>query len=90
MSRAAELTRALGGPWYGRYGTARCVVHDDRNLSIAEGQRAPILKCFAGCDWRDVWVELRRRGLLQTHPIETRQQPRFWFTSNSAAQRQRL
>jgi len=35
MSRAAELTRALGGRWYGRYGTARCVVHGDRNPSLS-------------------------------------------------------
>jgi hypothetical protein len=39
MMTAAELTRMLGGRWHGRYGTARCVIHDDRNpsLSIFEG-----------------------------------------------------
>ena len=56
MMTAAELTRVLGGRWHGRYGTARCVIHDDRNpsLSIFEGDRGPTWKCFAGCDWRDI------------------------------------
>jgi hypothetical protein len=78
MMTAAELTRMLGGRWHGRYGTARCVIHDDRNpsLSIFEGDRGPTWKCFAGCDRRDIREELRRRGLLPPEPIEARRQPR--------------
>jgi hypothetical protein len=67
MIGAAGLTRALGGRWYGRYGTARCVVHDDRqpSLSIVDGYNGPIASCFAGCNRRDIYAELRRRGLLE-------------------------
>jgi putative DNA primase/helicase len=63
---AAQLTRALGGRWHGRYGTARCLVHDDRSpsLSIVDGKEGPVVTCFAGCDWREVRAELRRRGFV--------------------------
>jgi putative DNA primase/helicase len=86
MMTAADLTRMLGGRWHGRYGTARCVIHDDRNpsLSIFEGDRGPTWKCFAGCDWRDIREELRRRRLLRPEPIEARQQPRIRFTGKPA------
>jgi hypothetical protein len=64
---AAELTRLLGGQWRGRghgsYGVARCPAHDDGNPSLSirdgNGERGPILKCFAGCDWRNIRDELR-------------------------------
>ena len=64
MTGAAELTRRLGGRWHGRYGIAHCIVHRDENpsLSIIDGERGPILKCFAGCDWRNIRDELRHRG----------------------------
>jgi len=67
---AAELTRALNGRWHGRYGTARCVVHEDQrpSLSIMEGNDGPIVTCFAGCDWRVIREELRHRGLLDRTP----------------------
>src|SRR4051794_35168753 len=66
MITAAELTRALGGRWHGRYGTARCPTHEDRrpSLSIMDGANGPVATCFAGCDWRDIRAELGRRGLL--------------------------
>jgi len=68
MIRAAELTRALGGRWCGRYGIARCVLHDDErpSLSIIEGDSGPIVTCFAGCDWREIRTKLWQRGLLNT------------------------
>jgi hypothetical protein len=74
MSSAAELTRLLGGRWHGRYGLARCVVHEDRSpsLSILDGERGPVLKCFAGCDWRDIRAELQRRRLLEPEWGNTR------------------
>lgn len=62
----AELTRALGGRWHGRYGTARCPAHRDRSpsLSVGEGQDGKLLvKCFAGCDQRQVIDTLRRLEL---------------------------
>ena len=67
MRNAIELTRLLRGRWHGRYGIARCPVHEDHSpsLSITDGWNGPAVKCFAGCDWRDVCAELRRRGLLE-------------------------
>jgi len=53
---AQELTGQLRGRWHGRYGTARCPLHDDRraSLSIRAGHSGILVKCFAGCDWRDL------------------------------------
>jgi putative DNA primase/helicase len=70
MISAAELTRALGGRWYGRYGLARCFTHDDHapSLSIIDGNGGPLLTCFSGCRRRDIYAELRRRGLLDDWP----------------------
>jgi len=63
---AREITSSLGGRWRGEYGLARCPVHDDRtpSLKVWEWHGETYLHCFAGCPWRDVKAELRRRGLL--------------------------
>jgi hypothetical protein len=83
---AAQLTRALGGRWHGRYGTARCLVHDDRSpsLSIVDGNEGPVVTCFAGCDWRDVRAELARRGLLSTAIMRDHQAPDYVTKTLSA------
>jgi putative DNA primase/helicase len=64
---AAEIADALGGGRRGGGGwwSCRCPVHDDRSpsLSLCDGDRGLIVKCWAGCDPRDVLAELRRRGL---------------------------
>ena len=66
---AAEIARVLG--WNGRGSNivVRCPVHDDHtpSLSLADGKRGLLLRCWAGCDVRDVLAELRRRGLLPAH-----------------------
>jgi putative DNA primase/helicase len=91
---AAELTRLLGGQWRGRghgsYGTARCPVHDDGNpsLSIRQGIEGPIVKCFAGCDWRDIRDELRRRGLLAAQGLGSHRQPKIESTGSPASRKQ--
>ena len=65
---AAEIAVALGGARRnGRGWLCSCPVHPDRtpSLSIRDGDRVPIVvKCFAGCDSREVLAELRRLGLL--------------------------
>lgn len=69
---AAEIARALHGNRNGTGFVCRCPVpsHGKGNgdshpsLSIADGEKDVILKCFAGCDSLDVLAELRRRGLL--------------------------
>jgi hypothetical protein len=89
MIGAFELTRALGGRWYGSYGTARCIMHDDQDpsLSILEGRRRPIVTCHAGCDWRDISDELRRLGLFADEPRDAR--PRRSVRKGSAGDRER-
>jgi putative DNA primase/helicase len=71
MSTARELARTLGGRKTGAGYVARCPAHDDHNpsLSFRDGERGVLLlKCFAGCDRRDVLAALRRRGLLDERP----------------------
>src|ERR1700682_5829847 len=65
---AGEIARALGdrcraGPWW----RCRCPVHGSlgATLALRNGERGLIVKCFAGCDPRDVLGELRRRGLIE-------------------------
>ena len=64
---AAEIAVALGaairsGAWW----RARCPVHHSRGstLALRDGDRRLVVKCFAGCDPRDILAELRRRGLI--------------------------
>lgn len=64
--RAEALTRQLGGRWQGRYGSARCPAHDDKNpsLSIKEGEGGRLLLfCHAGCDFRAIVSALYDRGI---------------------------
>ena len=63
----AGIARALGGRRTGgRWWLCRCPAHDDRtpSLSLCDGDRGPIVRCWAGCDPRDVMAALRQRGLL--------------------------
>ena len=66
MTDARSVTKALGGRWCGTYGMARCPAHPDKtpSLSICDGEKELIVKCHAGCDWRDVKDELRKLDLL--------------------------
>jgi putative DNA primase/helicase len=60
---AARIVHALGGC----NGVCRCPVHDDihPSLSISDGVGGNVIvNCFAGCDYRDIKDELRRRGFL--------------------------
>ena len=70
MSPAQQLTIQLRGKWHGGYGTARCPAHDDRtpSLSIRDGDRGIIMKCFAGCTYRDIVDTLRRDHWLNDEP----------------------
>lgn len=64
MTPAENLTVRLGGRWYGSYGTCRCPAHDDRepSLSIRDGDRSVLLRCFTGCEPADILKVLRRHG----------------------------
>ena len=63
---AAKIARALDGRRCGQWWSSWCPAHDDRSpsLSLSDGERGLILKCWAGCDSREVLAELRRMQLL--------------------------
>lgn len=89
MSDAREITTALGGKWYGRYGLAFCPAHhntDTPALSVGTGREGQLLlNCKAGCDFADVAAALRDRGLsgLEASP------PRDYKAEQDAADRKR-
>lgn len=70
---AAAIAAALGGARRsGRGWLVRCPAHDDHNpsCSLADGENGKLLvKCWAGCDSRDVLAALRERGLLAGNPV---------------------
>jgi putative DNA primase/helicase len=73
MADAASISRALKGTKTGDYYLVRCPVSTHGK---GKGDRRPSLlisdrddggiraNCLAGCDWRDIFDALRRRGLL--------------------------
>lgn len=61
MTEARDLTRALGGTWYGHYGTAPCPVcqqearADQNALTISDGNRTLLAHCKRlGCDFSNI------------------------------------
>ena len=68
MQDAQSITRALGGRWHGRYGSAPCPAHEDRrpSLSVTDGTDGRLLAyCHTGCTFRDVLDALRGLGLAK-------------------------
>ncbi|KIC42711.1 hypothetical protein RA27_05000 [Ruegeria sp. ANG-R] len=64
---AETITRALGGRWTGRSGTACCPAHDDRSpsLSIANGHSGQLLlTCHAGCSFVSVLDAIKGMGFV--------------------------
>ncbi len=65
---ARQLTHALGGKWFGRYGLAFCPAHhntDTPALSLSMGREGQLLaKCHAGCSFTDIISALDDRGML--------------------------
>jgi putative DNA primase/helicase len=72
MTSAAEIARGLGGRPNADGYLCRCPVpthgqgRGDRSpsLLVKDGTDAVLLKCFAGCDVKDILAELRRRGAI--------------------------
>ena len=75
---AATIARALGGHRSAEGYLCRCPLPShgkgsgDRNpsLFVKDGDKAPLFKCFAGCDARDIVGELRGRGLCPQDGVE--------------------
>jgi hypothetical protein len=64
---AAEIAAVLGGAHRsGGWWRCRRPVQDSRGstLALRDGKRRLVVKCWAGCEPRDVLAEPRRRGLL--------------------------
>src|SRR5215472_4646334 len=62
---AAEIAAALGNARReGRNWRCICTVHGGRSLALRNGRRRLLIKCWGGCETRDVLTELRRIGLL--------------------------
>jgi hypothetical protein len=74
MKSAHSIATALGRPQRVGRNKWRCVcpLHGGHSLELADGNTALLAKCWAGCDTRDVLIELRARGLLD--PSDPRQQ----------------
>jgi putative DNA primase/helicase len=61
---AAEIAAACGNARReGRGWRCRCPVHGGHSLVLADGRNALLVKCWAGCDARDVLAKVRRLGL---------------------------
>lgn len=80
MTRAEELTRTLGGRWYGRYGTAACPVcqperrGDQNGLSLSNGRTRLLLHCKkSSCKFADILAAagLRDGGYAPPNPART-------------------
>lgn len=80
MTEAERITRTLRGRWHGRYGTACCPAHGDRNpsLSLSNGAGGRLLaRCMTGCSFPAILDALRGLGIIegqgsipQTDPAE--------------------
>jgi hypothetical protein len=97
LSTAHDLAQALGGKRAQRLADGGYLVpcpvpthgkgRGDRtpSLSISDGQKRLLVRCFAGCNSRDVLDELLRRGLLddRTRPPAVANKPTEQRASDS-------
>lgn len=69
---AREIARQLGHPVrVGHDWRCDCPIHQGHSLTIADGRDGKLLiKCWGGCEWRDIFPELRCRGLLAGDPVD--------------------
>jgi putative DNA primase/helicase len=78
MMAAVEIAAALGGAHpSGAWWRCRCPIHASSGptLALRDGERGLIVKCWAGCQPRDVLAELRRRDLLNANAGDTTKPP---------------
>src|ERR1700722_14579117 len=88
---AAAIAAALGGASRsGRGWLVRCPAHNDHNPSctLADGENGKLLvKCWAGCDGRDVLAALRERGLLAENSVAAN--THYWQVENAKTDAQK-
>lgn len=75
----AQIAAALGGACRsGDWHRCRRPVHGSAGptLALGDGPRGLIVKCWAGCDPREVLAELRRRGLTDSRTLGVSTEPR--------------
>jgi hypothetical protein len=89
MTAAARIAQALAGKRAQRLGDNSYLVpcpvpshgkgRGDRrpSLHIADGDKRLLVRCYAGCDPRDVLDVLRRRGLIENHDRVSRKPERL-------------
>ena len=68
MISAEQIAEGLGARRYGNSWRCPCPVCGEKNQSkfkISEGNKGPLVHCFAGCDFRTVAAELESRGLWE-------------------------
>jgi hypothetical protein len=67
--------RRMGARWF-----ARCPSHEEKtaSLSIRELNGVVLLRCFGGCENRDIIRALRARGLWPSHPVRTAAERHAW------------
>ena len=81
MARAMNargIAAALGNAQREGHGwRARCPVHGGKSLTLADGRDGKLLvKCFGGCEWRDIFSELRNLGLTRDGPTKDQSRKR--------------
>jgi putative DNA primase/helicase len=69
---AREIAQQLGhAVRVGHDWRCDCPVHGGRSLTLADGHDGKLLvKCWGGCEWGDIFPELRSLGLLAGGPVD--------------------
>jgi putative DNA primase/helicase len=71
---ANELAARVKAKRAGKFFKCKCPAHPDRDpsLSFWQGHTAVMVKCFSGCDSRDVIAAWRAAGIWQDEPRRRR------------------
>jgi putative DNA primase/helicase len=72
MSGAREIAQHLGrAVRVGHDWRCDCPIHQGHSLTIADGRDGKLLvKCFGGCEWREIFNEFRNLGLISGRPVD--------------------
>ena len=69
---ASEIAQRLGhAVRVGHDWRCHCPVHQGHSLTVANGRDGKLLvKCFGGCEWAEIFGELRSRGLIEGRRVD--------------------